>query len=133
MALSVKFNKPNVADNIRSLVSKTVKGANGNADYIVLDIPRNALLTVKSVEVITAFTASSTGTLTVGYKLPGAAIVADGFADDTVTLSEATGIKMINKTRHFPNGGVLTIGVTKGTSVADIVARLTAEYSIVCA
>lgn len=70
MALSVKFNKPNVADNIRSLVSQTVKGANGDADYIVLDIPRNALLTVKSVEVITAFTASSTGTLTVGYKLP---------------------------------------------------------------
>lgn len=132
MALVMKYNKPNVADNFRSVISQLVKGAAGDGDYVVLDIPRNALVTVKSVEVNTAFTGSSTGTLTVGYKVPGAAIVADGFANDTVTASEATGIKMINKTRHFPNGGVLTIGVTKGTSVADIVARVTAEYSVVC-
>lgn len=133
MAIKTTFNKPHVSDNSRNVVSALVKGSSGDGDYVVLDVPRYAKVTVEAVEISTAFSGTSTGTLTVGYKHADGSIVASGIADDSVCLSEATGTKQINKTMYFPKGGIITLGVTKGDSSADIVARLHAKYSVVYA
>lgn len=132
MSILTKYNTPHVSDNIRYGISEFVNGANGDGDYVVCEVPRGALVTVKAVEVTTAFSGTSTGTLTIGYKERGSAIQASGFAADSVTLSEATGVKAVNTCKHFPKGGVITIGVTKGDSSANIVARAYFEYTIIC-
>lgn len=131
MAISGKYNTPNIADNLRVGISEYVNGAAGDADYIVYTIPRNGLVTIKAVDIATAFSGTSTGTLTIGYKENGSAIQASGIAADSVTLSEATGIKSINVSRHFPKGGVITLGVTKGNSSTDIKARIFFECYVV--
>lgn len=131
MAISTRHKRPRIADNLRVIMTDFVRGANGDADYEVFEVPRNGLVTVKAVEITTAFTGSSTGTLTVGFKENGSAIDADGFAADATTLSEATGIKSINVVKHFPKGGMVTLGVTKGDSSADIVARLFLDCTVV--
>lgn len=132
MAILTKYNVPRISDNVRFGISEFVKGANGDGDYVLVEVPKNALVTVKAVEVTTAFSGTSTGTLTVGYKERGGELQVAGLAADSVVLSEATGIKQINVTKHFPNGGVITLGVTKGDSSANIVARAYFEYSVVC-
>lgn len=131
MALSSKFLNPKVADNIRVVVSPYVLGASGDADYIVAELPKNALLTDVVVDIKTAYTAASTGTLTVGFKEPGQAISAAGIAADGVTLSEAVGVKPVTFTKHFPNGAIITLGLIKGDSAANIVVRAMLKYSVV--
>lgn len=131
MAIKTIHNKPQSSDNFRSIVSAYVKGSNGDGDYVVFEVPRNALVTIKAVDIKTAYSGTSTGTLTVGYKENGGALQAAGLVADTVILSEATGVKSVNVCKHFPKGGIVTLGVTKGDSSANIVARIYAEYSVV--
>ena len=131
MALVATKTRCGVADNFRISKSPYVTSADGNADYIVCELPKKALITFLAIDIKTAYTGSSTGTLTIGVKEPGVALSAAQLADDTVTLSEVVGMKVINKSLYFDNGAVITIGVTKGDSAANAVARVFVVYSVV--
>jgi hypothetical protein len=131
MALKATKISNAAADNFRLLKGKYVTSADGDADYIAFEIPKRALITFVAVDIKTAYTGSSTGTLTIGIKEPGTAISASQIADDTVTLSEVTGTKVVQKAVYLDKGGVVTLGVVKGNSAADIVARLFLEYTVI--
>lgn len=119
------------ADNFRLIKGKYVTSADGDGDYIVCELPKKALITFCAADIKTAYTGSSTGILTVGVKEPGAAIVADAIAGDSVVLSEATGMKRLSTPVYLENGGVVTLGVVKGTSVANAVARVFVGYTVI--
>jgi len=131
MALKATKMSTTAADNFRLMKGKFVTSADGDGDYIAFEIPRKALITRLMLDIKTAFTAASTGTLTIGVKEPATAISAAQLAADTVTLSEVVGLKVINSSAYLENGGVITIGVTKGDSAADAVARLFVEYTVI--
>jgi hypothetical protein len=130
MALKATKISTDVSDNYRFCKGKYVTSADGDADYIAFEIPKKAYVYEVFIDIKTAYTAASTGTLTVGYKEPGQAIVA-AWVPDTLTLSEVTGVKPTEVSRYFENGGIITLGVVKGTSVADAVARLFVVYSVI--
>jgi hypothetical protein len=124
------------ADNFRLIKGKYVQSAGGAAstsdgDYIVCELPRKSYVTYLAVDIATAFTGSSTGTVTLGYKEPSASISASGFAADTVTLSEATGIKRVTNSMYFENGGIITLGITNGDSAAAVKVRAWVGYTVI--
>ena len=119
------------SDNFRVLKGKFVSSADGDGDYIAFELPKHCYIILATAEIKTAFTALSTGTLTVGIKEPGAVIDASRLGADTVTLSEVVGSKVLAAGIYLENGGVLTLGVTKGDSVANLVARAFVVYSVI--
>lgn len=119
------------SDNVRFIKGKYITAADGDGDYIVCELPRKSLITFTAVDIKTAYTGSSNGTLTVGVKEPATAIVADALGDDTVVLSEVTGVKRMLKSLYLENGGVVTLGVTKGNSAANAVARVFVGYTVI--
>jgi hypothetical protein len=131
MALKATKISNDTSDNFRIMKGKLITSADGDGDYIAFELPKNCFIRGTFVDIKTAYTASSTGTLTVGIKEPGVAISASQLAADTVTLSEAVGLKTITQAAYLPNGGVLTIGIVKGDSAANIVVHPFVEYSVI--
>jgi hypothetical protein len=131
MALKATKISTATADNIRIMKGKYVTSADGDGDYISFELPKYCYLSHVTVDIKTAYTSASTGTITVGIKEPGVAISAAQVAADTVTLSEVTGVKSISTGIYLEKGGVLTIGIVKGNSVADAVVRLFAVFSVI--
>jgi hypothetical protein len=131
MALKATKISTAAADNIRIMKGKYVTSADGDGDYIAFELPKYCYLSHVSVDIKTAYTAASTGTITVGIKEPGIAISPARVADDTVILSEVTGVKGISTGIYLEKGGVLTVGILKGNSAADAVVRLFAVFSVI--
>lgn len=131
MALKAGKISTAAADNFRLMKGKYVTSADGDGDYIAFELPKKCMVLQTVVDIKTAFSGTSTGTLTVGIKEPGAAIVADALAVDGTCLPEATGMKTISQCKYLENGGVLTLGVTKGDSSTDLVARAFVVYSVI--
>lgn len=131
MALIATKISTAASDNFRVLKGKYVTSADGDGDYIVFQLPKKCLVIQTMLDIKTAFTASSTGTVTIGMKEPGTAIDVDALAADTVTLSEVVGIKTIGQCMYLENGGALTLGITKGDSAADLEARAFVVYTVI--
>jgi len=131
MALKAAKISNDSSDVYRMMKGKYITSADGDGDYIAFEIPKKAFVYEFFIDVKTAYTAASTGTLTVGYKEPGQAISAAGLAADTVVLSEVTGVKSVGIARYFESGAIITLGVIKGDSAANAVARLFIVYCVI--
>ena len=131
MALKATKISAAAADNFRVMKGKYVTSADGDGDYIVFELPRKCLVLHSIVVIKTAYSGTSTGTLTLGIKEPATAISADQIAAESAISSEATGMKAITQNVYLENGGVMTLGVAKGDSSADVVARVFTTYTVI--
>jgi hypothetical protein len=137
MALIATKVNNSASDNTRLIKGKYIMSAGGAAatldgDYIICDLPKRALITALILDVATGMTAATTGTVTLGYKEPGLAISVAGLASSATLTPTATGCKVPNASKYFDNGGVVTLSVTNGDSVAAFKGRVFVEYAVVC-
>lgn len=131
MALNATKISNAMADNFRIVKGKLVTSADGDADYIVFEVPRKAFIHGMTLVVSTALTSGSTGSVTIGFKEPGIALSASAFADNLVTLPEQTGTKPLLVRKYCENGGAVTLGIIKGNSADNFVGRVFAQYSVI--
>lgn len=131
MALKATKVSNAAADNFRLLKGKFITSADGDGDYIAFDVPKKAFIHYLAVDIKTPYSAASTGTLTVGIKEPGVAINANQLAAEAAIASEVAGTKVLSVGCYLENGGVITLGIIKGDSAADIVARLFVKLSVI--
>ena len=131
MALKATKISNAAADNTRLIRGKYITSADGDGDYIAFEIPRFAFISLVAIDIKTVYTAASTGSVTIGIKEPGIAINATQLGANTDTLPLVAGIKQLVKSAYLTNGGVVTVGITKGTSAADVVCRAFIVYAVV--
>jgi hypothetical protein len=122
------------SDMVRTMKSKFVSTSNngGNRVFVLL-LPRKCLVTQVWLDVKTAYTGASTGSILVGYVDPDGND-ADFFIDNTDAAPTALGLKKapVSKGgRYFEKGGSITISLAKGDSAADISARIFADTRVI--
>jgi len=122
------------SDTVRTLKSKYVSTSDNDGNRIfALLLPRKCLATQFWVDIKTAYTAASTGSILVGYVDPDGND-ADAFIDNTDAAPTALGLKkapVAKPGRYFEKGGSITISLAKGDSAADISARIFVDTRVI--
>ena len=118
---------------MRQAKSRYVTSADGDNTYLVVPIPKHALVTRVLLHTKTSFTALSTATVAIGFT--GNGEVQDNVYFKAAALVNATGITEAVATnagaKYFETaGGSLTITLSKGDSAADFEGRLFVEYTV---
>lgn len=114
--------------------SRYITGADGDNSYLVVPLPKKALVTRVLLDTKTGQTAASTGTVSIGFT--GNGEVQSDVYFKTAALVTATGITEAVATnagcKYFEtSGGAITIAVVKGTSAADYEGRVFVEYTVI--
>jgi hypothetical protein len=114
--------------------SRYATGADGDNSYLVVPVPKKALISRVLLDTQVGQTGASTGTVSVGFTGNGEAQSDVYFK--TAALVSAVGITELTATnagaKYFETaGGAITIAIVKGTSAADYVGRVFVEYTVI--
>jgi len=122
------------ADNIRFARSKIIM-APADGLHSVIRIPSKAFLLETFIQLVTPYSGTSTGSITVGIE--GPVSDPDGLLVDTYISSEAAGISRASggsaalaEGYWFNKSGAITITTAKGDSSADITCVVFAFFSV---
>lgn len=110
---------------------QSVSSSLGDVGVAVIQVPRKSFVKAVYLEVLTAYTAASTGSVTVGYEAPDKAANATFFMDNTAAAPLTVGMKTAAKGVYFEKGGVISVTFAKGDSAANVVVRAFADISTI--
>lgn len=109
--------------------------AAGTDSVMALQVPRKAFVKDMWLEVITGYTALSTGTITIGKTGDATTDDADHFTDTDDIDCTSVGLHRVpiaSSGHYFESGpGGITLTFNKGDSAADCEVRLFVEYDMV--
>jgi|PlaIllAssembly_1097288.scaffolds.fasta_scaffold51851_2 hypothetical protein len=133
MAITRNVLATAIADAGRFVKSKRIDSAVGVETVGLISVPKKAFIETLWIEIITEYpSAATTETLLVGFVGNGEAENTSFFADSTVTLPEAAGLKAINVSKYFETaGGIITVTTDRGDAASGVTYRLFADYEVV--
>jgi len=118
------------SDVCRFLKSKTLSTFDNEGNRVtVFIIQRKTFVADIFAQVLTGYTAASTGAVTIGIKTPDIDVV-DFFMANATVLPLVAGMKsapLASKSYYFEKGGSITVSLAKGNSVADVKVRIFAD------